>query len=131
VDLAGLRRWLDEYGRAWEQGDEGGVERLYTPDIKYYETPFSEPDVGYAAVLAYKRLAKAAQKDIHFWHEPLAATGETGIARWGARSSACRPGAVLNWTASSSCASMKVGNAENCASGGTGRDRRGKRAKEG
>jgi hypothetical protein len=83
VDLAGLKRWLDEYGRAWEQGDESVVERLYTPDIKYYETPFSEPDVGYDAVVAYKRSAKAAQKDIHFWHEPLAAIDDTGIARWG------------------------------------------------
>lgn len=82
MELASLRRWLDEYGRVWECGDADASVRLYTEDIHYYETPFTEPDVGHEAVRAYCLEAAGTQKNVRFSYEPLAVTGDTGIARW-------------------------------------------------
>ena len=82
MDLADLNRWLGEYGRVWEQGDAEASVRLYTEDVKYYETPFTEPEAGHEAVRRYCLEAAGAQRDVHFSHEALAMTGDTGIARW-------------------------------------------------
>ena len=82
MDLTDLKQWLDEYGRVWEQGDAEASVRLYAEDVKYYETPFTEPDVGQEAVRRYCLEAAGAQRDVRFSHEALAMTGDTGIARW-------------------------------------------------
>jgi len=82
MGLAGLKRWLDEYGRVWEQGDADASGRLYTEDVKYYETPFSQPVEGREAVQNYCIEAAGAQRDVRFSHEPYVMTGDTGIARW-------------------------------------------------
>lgn len=82
MELSDLKKWLDEYGRIWEQGDKEAVVDLYTDDVRYYETPFAEPYVGLEAVLGYARGAAAAQRDIRFTHNPYSITGDTGIASW-------------------------------------------------
>jgi hypothetical protein len=84
LDVESLGRWLDAYGRAWESGDAAGAAALYSEDVKYYETPFDEPEVGTSGVREYTQTAVAAQRDVRFWHEPLGVTHNFGIARWGA-----------------------------------------------
>jgi hypothetical protein len=84
LDETAFGSWLDAYGRVWEGGDKENVRALYTEDVRYYETPFDEPLQGVEAVYGYAAEAGTAQKDIRFWHEPLAVIGDTGIARWGA-----------------------------------------------
>jgi hypothetical protein len=75
---------LDAYGRAWEAGDTVAAAQLYSDDVAYYETPFDAPARGTRGVRDYSAIAAAAQRDVHFWHEPYAVKGNTGIARWGA-----------------------------------------------
>jgi hypothetical protein len=84
LDVDWLKRWLDAYGRAWESGDAAGAAALYSDDVKYYETPFDEPDCGIEAVYGYCKEAADSQRDVRFWHEPLGVKDNVGIARWGA-----------------------------------------------
>jgi ketosteroid isomerase-like protein len=82
VELADLDQWLDAYGRAWEQGDAETAAGLYAEDVKYFETPFSEPATGREAVRGYCLEAAAAQRDVRFSHEAYVMDCDTGIARW-------------------------------------------------
>jgi ketosteroid isomerase-like protein len=82
VELADLDGWLHAYGRAWEQGDAERAANLYAQDVKYYETPFSEPAIGREAVRGYCLEAAAAQRDVSFSHEVYVVDGDIGIARW-------------------------------------------------
>ena len=80
-----LQAWLDSYGRAWEQMEPDAAASLFAEDATYRETPFDEPIRGREAIREYWRGATAAQRDIRFEHEVLAADGDQGIAWWRAR----------------------------------------------
>jgi len=83
MDEVGFTRWLDAYGRAWEQGDAKAVMTLFAPGAQYYETPFSEPLVGLDAVHDYwKAGAGQSQRDVTFHFTVLSAAPDAGIARW-------------------------------------------------
>jgi hypothetical protein len=84
LDVDSLKRWLDAYGRAWETGDADAAVQLYTPDVKYHETPFDEPDCGIEAVYGYCKEASDSQRDVRFWHDAHVVDGDRGIAHWGA-----------------------------------------------
>lgn len=84
MDIEGFARWLDAYGRLWETGDKSTADKLYSQDVKYFETPFSEPMTGLPDLDAYMAEAAATQRDIHFWHQPYAIVDDIGFARWGA-----------------------------------------------
>ncbi len=83
MDKSALAAWLDAYGEAWKNRDPDAIAKLYTEDAAYYETPYDEPMRGLAAIREYASRAKAAQRDVEFWHQPHCA-GDVGIARWGA-----------------------------------------------
>lgn len=82
MELSDLKAWLDEYGRVWEQGDADASAGLYADDVRYYETPFSEPEVGPEAIHRYCLEAAAAQRDVRFSHGLHTLDGDTGIAQW-------------------------------------------------
>jgi hypothetical protein len=79
-----FRSWLEDYRRVWEKRELEVIDTLYADDVRYFETPFDDPMEGREAVLAYSKQNAGAQRDIRFWHEPIAVTGDIGIARWGA-----------------------------------------------
>jgi len=48
-------RWVAGYEQAWRDGDVGGVEQLFTPDVVYLRSPYHPPAVGHDAVKAFWR----------------------------------------------------------------------------
>lgn len=81
-DSATFIRWLDAYGRAWKERDPDGVAELFTPDARYYWTPFDQPKLGRQQITEAWLRATTGQRDIHFRHELLCVSGTRGIARW-------------------------------------------------
>ena len=78
-----FRAWLDDYGRAWQQGDAKAVMTLFAAGASYYETPFDPPLVGLDAIHAYWHAgAGQTQTDVVFSYELLGVAGDLGIAHW-------------------------------------------------
>ena len=79
-----VENWLERYGSAWESRDPDAVEALFTPDARYYETPYADPFEGAAGVREYWARVTSDQRDIAFDSSVVAVTANTGIARWSA-----------------------------------------------
>jgi hypothetical protein len=83
VTLEDLDRWLDAYGRAWEQLNLDAFVGCFAPDAVYQWGPWSEPLRGHDEIRAKTAQALAQQNGVRFGHEPLAITPDgRGIARW-------------------------------------------------
>lgn len=82
LENAALRRWLDDYGAAWERRDPDAAARLFTADASYRETPYAEPSRGRDGVREYWATVTANQRDVGFTAEILAIDGRTGVAQW-------------------------------------------------
>jgi hypothetical protein len=41
-----FKNWLKLYGQAWQDKDEARFSELFSPDVKYYWTPFENPVSG-------------------------------------------------------------------------------------
>ena len=80
-----LTRWLAAYGAAWEGRDAGAAAALFTDDARYQETPYAEPFAGRGGISDYWARVTANQRDVSFEFEPIAVTGDTGIAQWSAK----------------------------------------------
>jgi ketosteroid isomerase-like protein len=80
-----LEKWLDSYGRAWENRDPEAAAALFSQDVSYFETPFGEPARGRDGVRDYWANATRNQADISFSYAIVSVTGRQGIARWSAR----------------------------------------------
>lgn len=77
-----VERWLAGYGAAWEAKDPAQLTALFDSEADYFETPFSGPFKGLAAIQSYWREAVAAQQDIRFRAELWSIDGATAIAHW-------------------------------------------------
>lgn len=76
-------RWLDDYGKAWINGDTDAVQALFTDDAAYHETPFDPPMIGREAIRTYwHEGAELGQRDVHFSYDVLFVGDEAGIAHW-------------------------------------------------
>ena len=76
-------QWLQAYGDAWEQSDPDSIVKLFSPDTKYFETPYAQPLVGYAALHDYwTKGARDSQTDITFSAESLFVGKSEGFAHW-------------------------------------------------
>ena len=83
IRLKDFENWLGKYGDAWEKGDPGATEALFTSDAHYYETPFDDPIIGLDEISKYwKDNAVLDQKEIHFSYEALAVHKNVGVAHW-------------------------------------------------
>jgi SnoaL-like domain len=84
MTLEELDRWLEVYGRAWENKDVDGFVECFTPDAVYYWGPSWDPPLrGHDEIRARTEQAIAGQDRVEFGHEPLAITPDgRGIARW-------------------------------------------------
>ena len=74
--------WLTRYGRAWETADPQAAAALFTPDCRYFETPFSEPARGRDGVAGYWQAVPEGQTDVRFGFRVLAVSAPTVIAHW-------------------------------------------------
>ena len=82
LTLNSFQEWMDRYGKASENQDANAVAELFTPNAKYYETPFDDPMVGREAIYQYWSEASQDLKDVRFSYEILAVKGNLGIALW-------------------------------------------------
>jgi ketosteroid isomerase-like protein len=55
VDREQVQAWVDAYVAWWRASDVTGVAELFSPDIHYLKSPYSEPAVGHEAVSAFWR----------------------------------------------------------------------------
>jgi ketosteroid isomerase-like protein len=82
LDLSLLATWMDAYGRAWVSNAADEVAALFTEDAVYYVSPFQDPWVGRDAIVQEWVSDPEGQESVRFHHEPLAVTGDVGVARW-------------------------------------------------
>ena len=81
-----VQDWLDEYGRAWVDGNPDRVVALFSATATYRETPFDDAMRGQHAIREYWQNGAAdAQEDVEFASQVWAVTNDTAIAGWQAR----------------------------------------------
>lgn len=83
-DESAANDWLMRYGNAWERADPAAAAVLFSPDCRYFETPFSEPAVGRDGVAAYWSAVPEGQAEVRFAHHLLAIQDRTVLAHWSA-----------------------------------------------
>ena len=80
------QNWLDQYGRAWINGDPDQLVALFADTATYRETPFAEPLRGRHEIQKYWQAGAAdAQQDVEFASQVWAVKDDTAIAGWQAR----------------------------------------------
>lgn len=82
--FAAADRWLRDYGKAWEEASPQRAGELFTEDCRYYETPFSKPEIGRDGVARYWQAVPDSQSEVVFQHQVLAIQGQSVIAHWSA-----------------------------------------------
>jgi hypothetical protein len=76
--------WLKKYGQAWEERAPHMAAQLFAEDCRYYETPFSEPQIGRDGVLKYWQAVPEGQIDVAFHYGVLSVQSHIVIAHWSA-----------------------------------------------
>jgi hypothetical protein len=115
LQVAGLEAWLARYGQAWESRDAELAAALFSDEASYQETPYDAPMAGRGAIDDYWRRVTADQRDVGFRARPIAVSGRTGIAEWGATFRTASTGAtielngvfVLDFDAAGLCTSLR------------------------
>ena len=78
-----VQNWLNEYGRAWVDGDPDRVVTLFSNTATYRETPFDEPMRGRREIREYWQNGAAdAQENVEFASQVWAVDNDTAIAGW-------------------------------------------------
>ncbi len=90
-----LANWLEAYGRAWERRDPEAAATLFSPDARYFETPFAAPATGRDGVRAYWADATRNQTDISFSFDIVSVSAGRGVARWRSRFTRLSTGASV------------------------------------
>ena len=60
------RRLIDAFGEGWEKADVERICSVFGPDAVFLETPFSQKDVGIAAIRAYWQDLPVSQAEVSF-----------------------------------------------------------------
>jgi uncharacterized protein (TIGR02246 family) len=82
MDADSFKTWLDAYRTAWETRDPQAVLALFSEQAVYVERPYQEPMRGREAIAEYWSHIPVTQDDVHVRLEPLAFSGDLGIAHW-------------------------------------------------
>ena len=85
VNQKSFEEWLRGYKRAWESRDAEAAAALFSPDARYYWTPFDPPQKGRTEIAAAWQNAVSQQKDVTFTYTILATDGARGVAQWHTR----------------------------------------------
>ena len=81
-----VQNWLDEYGRAWVNGDPDQAVPLFSDSATYREKPFDDPMRGRQEIREYwQKNAADAQEDVEFTSQVWAVKNDTAVAGWQAR----------------------------------------------
>jgi ketosteroid isomerase-like protein len=79
MDRTSVMTWVDGYERAWREGDAAAVDRLFTEDVRYRRSPYSESMVGHAAVRDF--WLEDEGLSFTMTAEPVAVEGSTAVVR--------------------------------------------------
>jgi uncharacterized protein (TIGR02246 family) len=85
LSTAKLETWLSGYREAWEKRDAERAAQLFTEDARYQEMPFDAPKSGRTGIREYWSSVTADQRDVEFRSQPIAVSGNTGVAHWSAK----------------------------------------------
>ncbi|MEM7068152.1 MAG: nuclear transport factor 2 family protein [Pseudomonadota bacterium] len=78
-----VQNWLDEYGKAWIDGDPEQIVKLFVDGASYRETPFDESMKGLEEIRQYWQDGAAdAQEDVKFASQVWAIDDYVAIAGW-------------------------------------------------
>jgi ketosteroid isomerase-like protein len=80
VRLESFGGWLDGYFQAWASNDPEDVAALFTEDAVYWFDPFREPRRGREEIVS--AWVGGLQEDVEYAYEPLAVSGDVGVAHW-------------------------------------------------
>ena len=69
------RSLIDSFGEGWEKADVERICSVFTPDAVFLETPFSQKDVGLAAIRAYWQDLPMTQAEVSFRSGEIFAVG--------------------------------------------------------
>ena len=53
MDRQVVSRWVDDYERAWREGDADAVERLFTENATYRRSPYEPSVIGHDGIKAF------------------------------------------------------------------------------
>lgn len=76
--------WLTKYGQAWEERSPDLASQIFSEDCRYFETPFSAPEIGRSGVFRYWQAVPETQTNVAFRYIVLAVLSQTVIAHWSA-----------------------------------------------
>jgi hypothetical protein len=83
VDETQFGKWLDDYGKAWVDGDPDAVVVLFAEDAAYQETPFENHMLGKDEIYRYwVDGAQESQRDIEFDYQIISIKENTGYTHW-------------------------------------------------
>jgi ketosteroid isomerase-like protein len=85
VEIDAFRDWLERYFQAWVSNDAADVAALFTEDAVYRFDALQEPRRGGATIVKSWTEGRP-QEDVDYAYEPLAVSGDVGIAHWKVRS---------------------------------------------
>ena len=71
--------WVEEYERAWRDGDVSAVGRLFTEDASYRRSPYAEPDVGHKGIGTFWLDDEGRTFSVQA--EPVAVEGQVAVVR--------------------------------------------------
>jgi len=72
--------FMAAYKRVWEGQDSAGFAALFTPDGRYWNTPFQVQDTPQARAAYWDRIK--LQDDIHLGYKVLSDKADAGLAHW-------------------------------------------------
>jgi ketosteroid isomerase-like protein len=76
-----IRRWTDQYVRAWTTNEAADIEALFAEDATYYTAPFRKPWTGRQAIVDSWLKRKDEQGGWQFRYEVIGVAGRLGFVR--------------------------------------------------
>jgi ketosteroid isomerase-like protein len=77
-----VRRWIDDYVRAWRTPGTEGLVDVFTPDVRYLPSPWAEPIVGLDALaLFWDSERDGPDEQFTITYEVVAVDGALGVVR--------------------------------------------------
>jgi hypothetical protein len=81
IDTAPIDEWLGRYCAAWKTDDRDEIAALFTAEVRYFTTPYSEPLEGVEAVIAYWLGEEESTVSWTFDREVVAREGDLFVVR--------------------------------------------------
>lgn len=92
LSVAEFQGWLERYQQAWETQDPAAAAALFTDDAEYFETPYSPPAVGRAAILEYWEAVPREQQGVAFDFSVIHVHDGVGYCHWSVEFTRSRTG---------------------------------------